>query len=544
MEQLGAWLKAKESERLEFKEAKTQFDSEKLTRYCVALANEGGGHIILGVTNKHPRRVAGTSAFKDLAKLRTDQSQRVRLNIEASELQHPDGRVVVVSVPPRPIGMPMQHAGAYWMRRGEELVPMPPEVLKRIFDEAQPDFSAEICDKATIADLAPEAIDRLRAMWRRHSKNEAIDCLDVPQLLEDAELLVYGQVSYAALILLGTREALGRNLAQSETIFEYRLRESSVPYQQRKEYRQGFFTYHDELWETVNLRNEIHQYRNGLFRYDIPAFNESVVRETILNAVTHRDYRLGGSIFVRQFSTRLEIVSPGGFPPGVTPENMLWRQAPRNRRIAEVFAKCGLVERAGQGANLMFEQCIKESKPLPDFSDSDEYQVSVVLRGEVQDEQFLRFLEKIGQETLASFTTRDFLILDLIHREQKIPDHLRQQVPTLVDAGVIEAVGRGRGTRYLLSRKFYSFVGEPGTYTRKRGLDKETNKMLLFRHIKKNRSTGSRFDELTQVLPGLSRNQIWVLVREMKNDGMIFVRGRTKSARWFPGSAPDSGERQ
>ena len=170
---------------------------------------------------------------------------------------------------------------------------------------------------------------------------------------------------------------------------------------------------------------------------------------------------------------------PGGFPPGVTPENMLWRQAPRNRRVAEVFAKCGLVERAGQGANLMFEQCIKESKPLPDFSDSDDYQVSVVLRGEVQDEQFLRFLQKIGQETLASFTTSDFLMLDLVHREQRIPDFLRQRVPALVDAGVIEAVARGRGTRYLLSRKFYNFVGAPGAYTRKRGLDRDRNKALL-----------------------------------------------------------------
>jgi ATP-dependent DNA helicase RecG len=543
MEQLDAWLKAKESEHLEFKEAKTQLDSEKLTRYCVALANEGGGHIVLGVTNKHPRCVVGTSAFRDLAKLRTDQSQRVRLNIEASELQHPDGRVVVVVVPPRPIGMPMQHAGAYWMRRGEELVPMPPEVLKRIFEESQPDFSSEICEKATIADLAPEAIDRLRSMWCRKSKNEALDHLDVPQLLEDAELLVRGRVSYAALILLGTREALGRHLAQSETIFEYRLRESSIPYQQRKEYRQGFFVYHDELWETVNLRNEIHQYRNGLFRYDIPAFNESVVRETILNAVTHRDYRLGGSIFVRQFPTLLEIVSPGGFPPGVTSENMLWRQAPRNRRIAEVFAKCGLVERAGQGANLMFEQCIKESKPLPDFSDSDDYQVSVVLRGEVQDEQFLRFLEKIGQETLASFTTRDFLILDLVHQEQKIPDQLRQRVPALVDAGVIEAVGRGRGSRHLLSRKFYSFVGAPGEYTRKRGLDRETNKTLLLRHIRDNRATGSRIGELMQVLPALSRDQIRVLLRELRHDGSIRVAGDKRAARWFPNEDDQGGRR-
>ena len=82
--------------------------------------------------------------------------------------------------------------------------------------------------------------------------------------------------------------------------------------------------------------------------------------EAVLNAVSRRDYRLAGSVFVRQYPRRLEIVSPGGFPTGITQENFLWRQAPRNCLIAEVFAKCGLVERSGQAVNLMFEESIRE----------------------------------------------------------------------------------------------------------------------------------------------------------------------------------------
>jgi ATP-dependent DNA helicase RecG len=89
-----------------------------------------------------------------------------------------------------------------------------------------------------------------------------------------------------------------------------------------------------------------------------PTFNEKVVREAVLNAVAHRDYKSAGSIFVRQFPRKVEVQSPGGFPYGVSPENMLWKQHPRNRRIAEVFLKCGLVERSGQGANLMFKETI------------------------------------------------------------------------------------------------------------------------------------------------------------------------------------------
>ena len=69
----------------------------------------------------------------------------------------------------------------------------------------------------------------------------------------------------------------------------------------------------------------------------VSTFSEIAVREALLNAVSHRDYRHPGSVFVRQFSRRIEIVSPGGFPPGITPDNILDQQLPRNRRIAETF---------------------------------------------------------------------------------------------------------------------------------------------------------------------------------------------------------------
>ncbi len=195
---------------------------------------------------------------------------------------------------------------------------------------------------------------------------------------------------------------------------------------------------------------------------------------------------MGGSIFVRQYPKRLEIVSPGGFPPGITAENLLWKQAPRNRRVAEVMGRCDLVERSGQGADLMFSTCIRESKALPDFSASDDYEVSLVLSGEVQDEQFLRFLERVGAETLASFNSGDFLLLDAIHRELPVPNRLRGRLPKLLELGIIERLAHGRS--YLLSQRFYQLAGRSGAYTRRKGLDKETNKELLLKHIKRNKA--------------------------------------------------------
>jgi len=533
LKQLEQWMKEKEGEHCEFKEAKRDYSFEKLVKYCVALANERGGRIMLGVTDQEPRQVVGTRAYQNLEKTKAGLMERLPLRIETDEINHPQGRVLVFHIPSRPLGYPIAYKGAYWMRRGQELVPMTQDLLQKIFAETGPDFSAEICRKANIADLDLEAVENFRQRWIRKVENPALANLSPDQLLTDAELLVDGGLTYAALTLFGIRQALGKYLGQAEVIFEYRSQEASIPCQQREEYRLGFFAFMDNLWQKVNMRNDRQHFADGLFIWDIPTFNEMVVREAILNAIAHRDYRLGASVFVRQFPRKLEIISPGGFPPGITPENILWKQSPRNRRIAEALSRCGLVERSGQGVNRMFEECIKESKPWPDFSGSDDYQVVVTLQGEVRDPRFLRFLEKVGKERLASFDTKDLLILDLIHREAPIPANLSPRLPRLADHGVVEKVGRG--VRYVLARQFYAFLGQKGVYTRKRGLDRDTNKMLLLKHIKENQKDGSRLQELMQVLPSFSRSQIQRLLKELRKEGQIHHIGSTRAALWYPG---------
>jgi ATP-dependent DNA helicase RecG len=543
---LDSLMDGREDEHLEFKEARNSFEFEDLVKYCAALANEGGGKIVLGVTDKRPRTIVGSSAFPDLERTKAGLVERLHLRIQVHEIQHPNGRVLIFEAPPRPIGMPIEYKGAYWMRAGESLVPMTPDMLKRIFDEGGPDHSADLCSGAAIADLDPSALTRLRTLWTRKTSSATIQNSSDSQLLSDLELMFDGALTNAALILCGTQAALGKFVPQAEVIFEYRGSESSLQFQQREEYRRGALLFLDELWAAINLRNDVQQYREGLFVWDIRTFNEGVVREAILNAISHRDYRLSGSVFVRQYPRRIEVVSPGGFPPGINETNILDRQSPRNRRIAEVLQKCGLVERSGQGVNRMFEECIRESKPKPDFSGTDDHQVSVTLRGEVQDPRFLQFLEQIGRERLSSFTTQDLLVLDLVHHDQPVPEPLRPRMERLVDDGVIERVGRGRGTRYILSRKFYRFLGKRGVYTRKRGLDRETNKALLLKHIEDNQQEGSQLGELMQVLPALTRFQVQTLLRELKGEGRIASVGTRRAGRWFPASrlAAIESERQ
>jgi len=537
VEQLEGLLVSNEDEHLEFKEARTSFQFDKLVQYCAALANEAGGNIILGVTDKRPRQVVGTKAFSQPERTRAGLIEKLHLNIDFSLVDHPNGRVLIFHVPAHPVGNPIKADGIYWERQGDSLMPMSEARLRTILAEAGHDFSADISPNATMADLDPEAIEDFRQRWIKKTGNQSLTALSREQLLIDIEALANGKLTYAALILFGTRQALGRHLAQAEVVFEYRSSDASGPAQQRVEFRQGFFGFYDKLWEIINLRNDIQHFQTGLFVEDIPTFSERPIREAILNAVSHRDYQLAGNIFIRQYPRRMRVESPGGFPLGITEQNILDRQAPRNRRIADIFAKCGLVERSGQGMNLMFERSIQEGKPIPNFSGTDAYQVMLTLNGEVQDVRFLQFLEKVGREKLELFGTEDFLLLDFIKRNQSIPEHLKPCLQRLISMGIIERYGRGRGVRYVLARRYYKIAGEKGTYTRKKGLDRETNKTLLLKHIEENKESGSGLKELRQVLPFLSNDQVKKLIAELKKEEKIYHTGTTRAALWYPAGA-------
>ncbi|MBK7044101.1 MAG: putative DNA binding domain-containing protein [Rhodanobacteraceae bacterium] len=530
-EQIARWLSEPEGERLEFKSARTSYPFEKLVDYCVALANEGGGVVLLGATDERPRQVVGTAAFAEPGRTEAGLYQRLRHRIPIEEATYQDKRLLIVHVPSRLPGTAWEHDGRYLRRAGDDLVAIPASELHLMFAEAGPDYSAQVSN-ATIVDLAPEAMQIFRERWARKTSNPRILDWSNDELLVNAELQTDGKLAVAALVLFGTRKGLGQHLAQAEIVFEYRSSEAAGPAQDRVELREGFLLSHDRLWERINLRNDRQSYQDGLFRYDIATFDEVAVREALLNAVAHRDYRLGGSVFVRQYARRLEVVSPGGFPAGITADNILDQQNPRNRRLSEALARCGLIERSGQGLNLMVESAVRQSKALPDFSGSSHHEVRLTLSGVVQDPAFVRFLERVGEDRLRSFSTHDFLTLDSLRRHAPLAPLLSARLPALVEAGVIEQYGRGRGVRYLLSRGLFAAIGRRGSYTRERGLDHETNKELLLKHIRENDADGSPLADLKQVLPALSVSQVQGLLHELRDEGRIRVEGVRRWARW------------
>jgi ATP-dependent DNA helicase RecG len=141
LEELAVLMAApKEIEGLEFKAAKIKYDSTKLFKYCVAIANEGGGKFILGVTNDPPREVCGTQAIIDPPGMEKQILDKLRFRVSIEEVKHPDGRVVVCTIPSRPFGTAYTYEGAYLMGLDENLVPMTEDRLRQIFDEGKPDW--------------------------------------------------------------------------------------------------------------------------------------------------------------------------------------------------------------------------------------------------------------------------------------------------------------------------------------------------------------------------------------------------------------------
>ena len=525
-------LNAKEGEKYQFKEAKSHFDFGEAVRCCCALANCGGGKLIFGITDKRPRMVVGSYAFEQPERTRKGLIDKLRVMVDFQLYYHDGKRVLVFDVASRPLGLPVLADGIAWWYEGDSLIPMPEEVRRKIYSETGFDFSGSICPFAKLGDLDDAAIEAFREKWIEKTGNKRLLAFSKEQLLHDCEAVTDEGITYAALILFGKKEALGKYLPQSEIVFEYRSSNASGPANQREEFRVGFFACHTNLWDIINLRNDIQHYQEGFFIFDIPTFNESAVREAILNAVSHRNYQLAGSVFIRQYPDKLMIESPGGFPNGISLDNILDRQVPRNRRIAEILALCGLVERSGQGMNIIYETSIKEAKQLPDFTGTDDSFVSLTLNGLVLDKKMLSLINKIGNERLESLSTTDFLTIDALYYERPLSDSMKSRLKHLTEMGIVEHVGRNK---YVLARSLYRAAGKSGIHTRIIGLDRDTNKELIVKHIRNQGPEGTQLKELQQVLPGLNRSQIQVLLRELRREQRIHCIGNTSAARWFEG---------
>ena len=399
----------RESEdHIEFKEAKRNYpfaggkhvDPKERRRcvlgYIVALANEKGGRLVLGMADKMPHTVVGSDFAQDKVGELTDEIyERLGIRIEATELYEDGKRVLVLSVPSRPIGRLLRFEGVPLMRTGESLREMSDAEIFRILSEQEPNFSAKICEGLTIGDLDKEAIAEMKSQYARKQENPLFRTYPDEQVLSDLDLLKDGKLNYAALILLGKPEAIRKYLPQNNIVVEFRMYHSMIQYTARKEFQLPLFIAIDKVWDYINqpASNPLLHYNDGPYIFDIPSFNKEAIREAILNACCHRSMLIQSDVVIKQYPDSITITNAGGFPSGVDINNILTvNSVPRSNLMSEILLKTGLVERSGQGVDKMFYNCIMEGKALPDYSGTDPYQVSLTFKAPVLDKDFVVFI--------------------------------------------------------------------------------------------------------------------------------------------------------
>jgi predicted HTH transcriptional regulator len=369
-EQIDLWRQApSEHQRLEFKEAKTQFDNRRLYEYCVALANEGGGHLLLGVADKSPRPVVGTQAFSDPVAMAEKLFQAIGFRVDIEDVAHPDGRVLVFHIPPRPRGTAYHLDGKYLMRSGEALVPMSEDQLRRIFAEGEPDWLEEQSKTGLDAQQVVELLDtqtffELLKLPYPMDRSGVMDRLMHERLI-DAQGGTYAIRRLGALLLAKRLEDfpdLARKAARVVVYPGTSKLETRLDQTGGKGYAVGF----QGLVRFVMGQLPQNEVIEDALRKEVKLVPEVVIRELVANALIHQDFMIGGaSVMVEVYSNRVEISNPG--EPVVPVERFIDGYQSRNERLADLMRRMGICEEKSSGIDRVVQAAEVYQLPAPDF---------------------------------------------------------------------------------------------------------------------------------------------------------------------------------
>ena len=500
--------------------------------YVVALANERGGRLVLGMMDAYPHEVVGSDfAENETGNLEDEIYERLHIRVRTEELHDEKGkRVLVINVPSRPIGKALRFEGVPLMRVGESLREMDDAEYFSIISEQDPDYSARVCKGLTVEDLDEAAIEKMRVLIVKKRGKKDVTTMPLEQLLIDLNLITKeGKLTNAALLLLGKEEAIGRYMPQANVVMEYRAGRSQVRYSSREEYRLPLFVAIDKIWAYVNQPacNPLLHINDLPVILDCKAFNEETVREAVINAMIHRSLQMGSDIFIRLYPDMLEIANPGGFPYGVNIGNILTvNSSPRSRLMMEVIEKTGLIERSGQGVDLMCANCVKEGKPLPDYSASDDYQVSLRLYGEIPDDAFYLFTHEIlrNQELADQLNAFDWITLHYVWAGK-------------ADAGYEESLTKLVSLGLVMEDAYFRYVLSPAYVVKKpraKMVAKRVDAAVLARvYYVIKRSGEAAMSDFVEAFEGvLTQKQVRTLIEGLCSDYLLSQHGNARATRY------------
>lgn len=369
-EQIDLWRQSPtEHRRLEFKEAKTQFDNRRLYEYCVALANEGGGHLVLGVANKPPRPVVGTQAFRDPVEMAEKLFQVLGFRVDIEEVAHPDGRVLVFHIPSRPRGTAYHLDGKYLMRSGEALVPMSEDQLRRIFAEGKPDWLAELArqglsDADVVQLLDTQSYFDMLKLPYPATRDAVLDRFERERLMQSSAG-GYAITNLGAILFAKRLEDFDRIARKAPRVIVYEGT-SKLKTRLDRPGTRGYAVGFEGLIDFINGQVPSNEVIEKALRRQVKMFPEIAIRELVANALIHQDFNeTGASVVIELYADRLEISNPG--IPFISPDRFIDEYQSRNERLADLMRRLGICEEKGSGIDKVVDSAEVYQLPAPDF---------------------------------------------------------------------------------------------------------------------------------------------------------------------------------
>lgn len=526
-----------ENEVVEFKEAKNQYDFNKIGKHFSALSNEANlkgkksAWLVFGIKDKDKTPVDTKFRTKasDLHNLKPEVGNHTTNRITFKEIHEiflEQGRVVLFEIPAAPQGLPIAWKGHYFGRDGEELQPLNLEELERIRLQAkQADWSIGIIKNASISDLSEEAILKARHSFKTKNPKlvEEISLWSDETFLNKAKVTIKGKITKTAILLLGKPESEHFiNPATSKITWILKDRDNL-----EKDYEHfscPLILSTEKVYSKI--RNLKYRYitDESLFPEEVEQFDPYIIREALNNCIAHQDYSLGGRItVVENEEGRLIFKNSGRFIPN-TVEDVVVTDAPeskyRNRFLADAMVNLNMIDTIGSGIKKMFIIQKRKYFPLPDYDISDE-QVKVTITGKVVD---LNYARKLA--TVKDLSITDIIALDKVAKGKQLS---KGEIKDLKHKGLIE----GRKPNFHIAASVAKVTGEKGDYIKQRGIDDGYCQQIILEYLKKfgeGRRTDFELillDKLPDVLDiNQKQNKIKNNLQKLRKQGVIEPSGK------------------
>jgi len=431
---------------------------DALAEHLVAFANSDGGTIVVGLDDKG--RPVGNVYAEELENVLRAAARMCRPAVVTGwdQLEGPAGPTYAITVPRSP-ELHSLADGRVLVRAGNQNRPLGGEEIRHLAaTKSSSDFEAEAMASAVRGDLDDAVIAEYlekRSQRQRRVITQAPDEL----LYEIGALTQAGQPTHSGMLLFGRNPQ--QFMPQAGLVFvkfvgtEPRGEDGLAGYGRREEFAGPLARVIEAAWQVIWGEMSVGAIVKGLERQDIAEYPAFAVREALVNAVCHRDYRLKGRrIEVRMYADRMEVISPGGLPGFITVDNLVEEHFSRNPRLVTGLFQWGYIEELGLGIDRMIEDMVQGGHPPPRFKAAP-YSFTVTLYN-VRERRAVPKWETTMNERQAHAVTYVREHGSITNREYRelcpdvTPETLRLDLSDLVDRGLLMKIGAKKGTYYIL----------------------------------------------------------------------------------------------